>query len=59
MKLVFLLIALVPLVMVAAKSTPGRMAARYDNFAVYKVEIDTDEKMEELKKIHERVTVSL
>ncbi|EDV36348.1 uncharacterized protein Dana_GF12918 [Drosophila ananassae] len=59
MKLVFLLIALVPLVMVAAKSTPGRMAARYDNFAVYKVDIDTDEKMEELKKIHERVTVHI
>lgn len=56
MKLPILLIALVA--MVAAKSAPGRMAARYDHFRIYQLTIETNLQMEELKKIHEHISVS-
>ncbi|EDW47628.1 GM21424 [Drosophila sechellia] len=56
MKLPILLIALVA--MVAAKSAPGgRMAARYDHFRIYQLTIETNLQMEELKKIHEHISV--
>ncbi|KAH8402373.1 hypothetical protein KR009_011598 [Drosophila setifemur] len=57
MRLLILLIALLPVVMVAAKSPPGRMAVRYDNFKVYRVTIETDMQLEELKKLRESVNV--
>ncbi|XP_016957101.1 zinc carboxypeptidase [Drosophila biarmipes] len=60
MKLAFLLIAVVALVaVVSAKSAPGRMAARYDHFRVYRLDVETDLQMSELKKIHEHITVHI
>jgi len=59
MKLPILLIAVMALVaVVTAKSAPGRMAARYDNFRIYQLDIETELQMDELKKIHEHITVS-
>ncbi|XP_017027011.1 zinc carboxypeptidase [Drosophila kikkawai] len=57
MRLLILLIGLLTVGLVAAKSAPGRMAVRYDNFKVYQVTIETDLQMEELRKIHEHITV--
>lgn len=56
-KVLVLALALASLAVLAVARKP--MAARYDNFRVYKASVKDNEQLEEFKKIHQRLQVCL
>lgn len=60
MRVLVLALALVSLATLATLTTARKpMAARYDNFRVYKAFVKDNEQLEEFKKIHQRLQVGL
>lgn len=57
MRVLLLALALASLAALAVARKP--MAARYDNFRVYKAFVKDNEQLEEFKKIHQRIQVGL
>lgn len=57
MRVLVLALALTSLAALATARKP--MAARYDNFRVYKAFVKDNEQLEEFKKIHQRLQVGL
>lgn len=60
MRVLVLALALASLATLATLTTARKpMAARYDNFRVYKAFVKDNEQLEEFKKIHQRLQVGL
>lgn len=60
MRVLVLALALASLAALATLATARKpMAARYDNFRVYKAFVKDNEQLEEFKKIHQRLQVGL
>lgn len=60
MRVLLLALAMASLASLAALAVARKpMAARYDNFRVYKAFVKDSEQLEEFKKIHQRIQVGL